>query len=74
MMRKLRAFGMFWYGFIIGDDWRVALTVALALGTTFAVNHVTGATVWLIVVVAVVAALPLSVHRATRDRATRRKT
>jgi uncharacterized membrane protein len=73
MVRKLRAFGTFWYDFVIGDDWRVALTVALALGATFAVNHLTGASVWWIVVVAVIAALPLSIYRATRDTATQKK-
>jgi hypothetical protein len=33
-MRFLRAFGRFWYDFIVGDDWRIALgvTVVLAVG------------------------------------------
>jgi hypothetical protein len=69
MVRKLRAFGAFWYDFVIGDDWQVALAVALALGATFAVNHLTGASVWWIVVLAVAAALPLSIYRATRTSA-----
>ena len=67
-MRSLRAFGKFWYDFIIGDDWRVALTIAVALAATAAVNHLTGATVWWIVVVAVVAVLPLSIYRSIRDK------
>lgn len=67
-MGALRRFFAFWYDFIVGDDWRVALTVALALGATATVNHLTGSGVWWIVVVAVLAVLPLSVHRVTRGQ------
>lgn len=31
-MRFVRGFGRFWWDFIIGDDWRVAAGVAVALG------------------------------------------
>jgi hypothetical protein len=65
-MRALRTFGMFWYNFIIGDDWRVALTIAVALGATLAVNRMTDVTSWWILVVAVVVVLPVSIARATR--------
>ncbi len=67
-MRRLREFGAFWYDFIVGDDWRVALAVALALATTFVVNRLTGAAPWWIVVAAVVTVLPLSIYRAARNR------
>jgi hypothetical protein len=30
-MRFLRAFGRFWYDFIVGDDWRIAAGVVLVL-------------------------------------------
>jgi len=30
----VKAFGLFWYDFIIGDDWRVALGIVLAFGAT----------------------------------------
>jgi hypothetical protein len=30
-MRLLKAFGQFWYDFIIGDDWKIAATVVIAL-------------------------------------------
>ncbi|GAB2646388.1 hypothetical protein [Kribbella swartbergensis] len=36
-MRFLKAFGQFWYDFIIGDDWKIAVAVVLALGLTLAV-------------------------------------
>jgi len=31
-MRYLKAFGQFWYDFIIGDDWKIAVAVVLGLG------------------------------------------
>jgi hypothetical protein len=30
-MKFLKAFGRFWYDFIIGDDWKIAVAVVLAL-------------------------------------------
>lgn len=30
-MRFLRAFGRFWYDFIVGDDWKIAAAVALVM-------------------------------------------
>lgn len=48
-MKLLKAFGLFWYDFIIGDDWKIAAYVvaALALVAVLAVNDVLsdGATV-----------------------------
>ena len=35
-MRFLKAFGQFWYDFIIGDDWKIAVSVVLALGVVVA--------------------------------------
>ena len=31
-MRYIRAVGRFWWDFVVGDDWTVAVGVALALG------------------------------------------
>ena len=48
-MKFLKAFGLFWYDFIIGDDWKIAAYVvaALALVAVLAVNDLLsdGATV-----------------------------
>jgi hypothetical protein len=33
-MGLLKSFGRFWYDFIIGDDWKIAVAVLLALGVT----------------------------------------
>ncbi|QYN18985.1 hypothetical protein [Amycolatopsis sp. DSM 110486] len=30
-MKFLKAFGQFWYDFIIGDDWKIAVAVVIAL-------------------------------------------
>ena len=62
---RVSAFGAFWYDFIVGDDWRVAAGVAVALVVTFAVSRETSAT-WWIVPAAVVVLLPYSLWRAIR--------
>jgi hypothetical protein len=36
-VKFLKAFGQFWYDFIIGDDWKIAAGVVLALGVLLAV-------------------------------------
>jgi hypothetical protein len=33
-MKFLKAFGMFWYEFIIGDDWKIAAAVVIGLAIT----------------------------------------
>jgi hypothetical protein len=66
MMGRVRAFGAFWYDFVIGDDWRVALGVALALAATFFLSRVVTVPLWWMVPVAVIVLLPVSIRRATR--------
>lgn len=65
-MKRLRAFGAFWYDFVIGDDWRVAVGVVLALALTVLVSRTTTVPAWWLVPVAVVLLLPFSIHRAAR--------
>ncbi|SEL38738.1 hypothetical protein [Streptacidiphilus jiangxiensis] len=64
-MRTLRAFGRFWYDFVIGDDWRVAVGVAVALGCTAALVHA-GVDAWWLTPPAVVLLLGLSLRRAAK--------
>jgi hypothetical protein len=66
MIRRIRGFGAFWYGFIVGDDWRVAVGVVLALAITDVLSRATAAPTWWIVVVAVAVLLVSSIRRATR--------
>ncbi|MGW6278533.1 hypothetical protein [Kribbella sp. NPDC055071] len=35
-MKYVKAFGRFWYDFIIGDDWKIAAAVLVALIILFA--------------------------------------
>lgn len=41
-MRYLKAFGQFWYDFIIGDDYKIAVSVVAALLVTLALMTWTG--------------------------------
>ena len=65
MIGKLRAFGSFWYDFVVGDDWQVAVGVVAALALTFGLGRA-GAPAWWIMPLAVAVLLPYSLYRATR--------
>jgi hypothetical protein len=67
MTARIKAFFAFWYDFVVGDDWRVAAGVVIALSVTYAVTR-TAWPAWWIVPVAVAALLPLSLLRETRKR------
>jgi hypothetical protein len=64
-VRRLAAFGRFWWEFVIGDDWRVAVGIALAIGATAALAD-ESVTAWWLLPPAVVAVLYVSLRRATR--------
>jgi hypothetical protein len=67
VIAKLKAFGAFWYDFVVGDDWRVALSVVTALAITYGASQLTTAVWWILpLVVAII--IPLSLRRATRRR------
>jgi hypothetical protein len=66
-MAWLGRFFAFWYDFIVGDDWRVAVAVVIALVITYAVGT-SGAPSWWILPVAVAVMLPVSVWRVARKR------
>ncbi len=68
MTGRLRAFAAFWCDFVIGDDWRVALGVAIALAATWGLSQTTTAPTWWIASLAVLILLPFSVYRTTRHR------
>jgi hypothetical protein len=63
MMRVLRAV----WDFVVGDDWRVAVGVTIALGAT-ALLAGTGASAWWLLPVCVAALLWSSVWRAAGRR------
>ena len=58
----MRRFARFWWDFIVGDDWRVAVGIALALGLTAALAT-TSAPAWLVLPLAVAAVLWMSLRR-----------
>ena len=63
-MSFLKRFAMFWWDFVVGDDWRVAAGVALALGATALLTHV-GVNAWWLLPVAVALVLADSLRRST---------
>ncbi|MBV9592431.1 MAG: hypothetical protein JO147_01340 [Actinobacteria bacterium] len=67
MRSKLKAFGLFWYDFVVGDDWRVAASVVSALLITCLVS-LSSVPSWWIVPAALVVLLPVSLWRATKRR------
>jgi hypothetical protein len=67
-VKHLKAFGAFWYDFIVGDDWHVAALVVIGLAATALVAHVAKVNAWWLLPVVVFAALAWSLHRATDFR------
>jgi len=68
IMKHVKAFGAFWYDFVIGDDWHVAAIVVAALALTAILVHVAGVNAWWLLPLCVFAALGWSLHRATANR------
>ena len=64
-MSYVKAFLMFWYDFIIGDDWVIALGVVLALiGTHLLIR--TEVNAWWLMPIAVILLLSVSLYRGAR--------
>jgi hypothetical protein len=66
-MRRARAVARFAWDFVVGDDWRIAVGVALALGLT-AVVAGAGVAAWWVMPLAVAVMLSASVWRVARRR------
>ncbi len=60
---RLRAFGAFWYDFVIGDDWVVAAGVVVGLLGTWGL-HAAGVTAWWLLPLLLIVLLPVSLARA----------
>ncbi|CAG6391207.1 hypothetical protein NMG29_27895 [Streptomyces cocklensis] len=63
-MKWIRSFALFWYDFVVGDDWRVAAGVVVALGATAGLVHAADVNAWWLLPLAVVVMLGLSLRRA----------
>jgi hypothetical protein len=60
---RLRAFGAFWYDFVIGDDWVVAAGVVVGLLGTWGL-HEAGVVAWWLLPLLLLVLLPVSLARA----------
>jgi hypothetical protein len=66
-VRYVVGFLRFWYDFVVGDDWRIALSVAAAIGLT-AVLVSWGISAWWLIPIAVVAIVLTSLRHAVSPR------
>jgi hypothetical protein len=64
-MKALASFGRFWWDFVVGDDWRAAAGIVLAIAVTGALAH-SSVDSWWLLPVAVAGVLYLSLRRAAR--------
>ena len=61
-MRFLRGFGLFWYDFIIGDDWKLAAAVVIVagIGCAFVSGGVAGPLLPVLIGVGIAAAFTIA--------------
>jgi hypothetical protein len=67
MTQRIRAFAAFWYDFVVGDDWLIAVGVVVGLALTYALSRA-AVPAWWLLPLSLVLLLPLSLWRATRRR------
>ena len=60
-------FGRFWYHFIVGDDWTMAVAVAIGLIASALLNT-NGVAAWWLIPLIVVVMLGISLRRASARR------
>ena len=64
---RLRSFALFWYDFVVGDDWQVAVGVIVALAVTYGISR-TSVPAWWILPAAIALLLPVSLWRVARAK------
>ena len=47
-MSRLRTFGRFWWGFVVGDDWLAAAGIVAGIGLTAAIAAAGAAAWWVL--------------------------
>ena len=62
----MKAFGRFWYDFIVGDDWTIAVGVVVALAVTAVLAHNGMPSAWWLLPAVVTIGLVWSVLRAAK--------
>jgi hypothetical protein len=63
-VNALRRFARFWWDFVVGDDWRIAVAVVVALAASAALAA-TDVPSWWLLPAAVAAVLYVSLRRET---------
>ncbi len=66
-MKYITGFAQFWYDFVVGDDWTVAVGVIAALAITALLAH-NAIVAWWLMPIAVVLLLTASVLRVARHK------
>jgi hypothetical protein len=70
IVKWIRSFGFFWYDFVVGDDWRLAVGVIVGLGLTAFLAHAISVAAWwaapLVVIVVLVASTLLAARKARK--------
>ncbi len=66
-MHHVRAFALFWWDFIVGDDYRIALAVVLLLAGTALLGR-TGTSPWWLLPSGVAITLAVSVYSVARHK------
>jgi hypothetical protein len=64
-MKQLKSFGLFWWDFVVGDDWRMAAGVIVLLGVASFIAH-RGVPTWWLPPLGVIAVLTYSLSRVVR--------
>jgi hypothetical protein len=67
-VNKLRTFARFWYEFLVGDDWRLAVGVVATLMATWLLVARTSTNPWWLEVAALAAMLAGSIWHAAGPR------
>lgn len=67
-MKYIRNFFVFWYHFIIGDDWTIALAVGAGFGAIALLVHKMHVQLWWLLPAVVIAMLTLSLWLEVRRR------
>ena len=62
---KLKAFALFWWDFIVGDDWMAAAGVVIGIAATAYLAH-NGHNAWLLMPLVVILVMYVTLRRATR--------
>jgi large-conductance mechanosensitive channel len=70
IVKWIRSFALFWYDFVVGDDWLLAIGVVVGLGFTALLAHSTSVAAWWVTPIVVLAVLATSTLLAGRKAKT----